>query len=122
VFNRVLCTLFTADARFVLSGSDDGSVRVWKAKANDRLGIVDARERSAIEYRESLKARWRADAEVSKVLRSHHVPKPVYKAAKLKRTMLDARAVKEERRRVHTRAGDSKPKAEKKKQVVVEQQ
>ena len=83
---------------------------------------MNTREQAALEYRSSLKARWKSDKEVSKVLRSHHVPKPVHKAAKLKRTMLDARAVKEERRRAHTRAGDSKPKAEKKKAVIVEQQ
>jgi WD repeat and SOF domain-containing protein 1 len=35
--------------------------------------------------------------------------------------MLDARSAKEERRRKHTRAGASKPKAERKKLVVVEQ-
>jgi len=35
--------------------------------------------------------------------------------------MLDARRVKEERRRKHSRAGESKPKAERKKVVIVEQ-
>jgi DDB1- and CUL4-associated factor 13 len=50
-----------------------------------------------------------------------HLPKPVYQAAKLKRTMLDSRAVKEERRRKHTRAGENKPTAERKKVVITEQ-
>jgi WD repeat and SOF domain-containing protein 1 len=45
----------------------------------------------------------------------------VYQASKLKRTMLEARRVKEERRRTHSRAGESKPKAERKKAVIVEQ-
>jgi WD repeat and SOF domain-containing protein 1 len=35
--------------------------------------------------------------------------------------MLEARRVKEERRRKHTRVGESKPKPEKKKFVVAEQ-
>jgi len=118
---RVFSTIFTSDARFVLSGSDDGNVRIWKAKASDKLGVITARERAAMEYRDSLKERWRADAEVGKVARSRHLPKPVYTAAKLKRTMLDARRVKEERRRKHTRAGESKPMAERKKVVLVEQ-
>ncbi|KAL4251025.1 DDB1- and CUL4-associated factor 13 [Abortiporus biennis] len=118
---RVSSTLYSADARFVLSGSDDGNVRIWKAKAHEKLGIIDTRERAAIEYRESLKRRWKMDAEVNRVARSRHIPKPVYKAAELKRTMLDARKVKEERRRKHTRAGDSKPKAERKKVVITEQ-
>lgn len=51
---------------------------------------------------------------------ARHLPKPVYQAAKLKRTMLDAQRVKEERRRKHTRAGQSKPNAERKKVVLAE--
>ncbi|KZT08131.1 WD40 repeat-like protein [Laetiporus sulphureus 93-53] len=118
---RVTSTLYTADARFVLSGSDDGNVRIWKAHASEKLGVITARERAAIEYRESLKERWNMDNEVGKVQRVRHMPKPVYKAAQLKRTMLDARRVKEDRRRKHSRAGESKPKAERKKVVLAEQ-
>ena len=143
---RVSATMYTADARFVLTGSDDGNVRIWKARASDKLGVITARERAAMEYRESLKERWKMDAQVGKVsrcvispgsashifghltgdarlsiCRSRHIPKPVYKAAQLKRTMLDARRVKEERRRKHTRAGESKPAAERKKVVIAEQ-
>jgi hypothetical protein len=65
----VFSTVFTADARFVLSGSDDGNVRIWKAKASDKLGVIDARERAAMEYRDTLKQRWKMDAEVGKVSR-----------------------------------------------------
>ncbi|KAJ7616383.1 WD40 repeat-like protein [Mycena polygramma] len=118
---RVSSALFTQDARFVLSGSDDGNVRIWKAKAAERMGVVTARERAAIEYRDSLKDRWKTDAEVGRVVRSRHIPRPVYQASKLKRTMLEAARVKDERRRKHTRAGAQKPKAERKKLVVVEQ-
>ncbi|EPT01980.1 hypothetical protein FOMPIDRAFT_1144267 [Fomitopsis schrenkii] len=118
---RVTATLYTADARFVLSGSDDGNVRVWKARAAEKLGVVTARERAAMEYRESLKQRWKMDTEVGKVQRSRHIPKPVYKASQLKRTMLEARRVKDERRRKHTRAGETKPTAERKKVVIAEQ-
>ncbi|KAJ3553339.1 hypothetical protein NM688_g3666 [Phlebia brevispora] len=118
---RVTSTLFTADSRFVLSGSDDGNVRMWKARASEKLGVIDTRERAAIEYRDSLKERWKFDPEVSRISRTRHVPQPVYKAAQLKRTMLEARRVKEERRRKHTRAGENKPKAERKKVVITEQ-
>jgi WD repeat and SOF domain-containing protein 1 len=45
----------------------------------------------------------------------------VYQASKLKGTMLEAKRVKDERRRKHTRAGESKPKAERKKLVLAEQ-
>lgn len=62
-------SIFSADARFVLTGSDDGNVRIWKAKASDKLGIITARERAAMEYRESLKERWKMDTQVGKVSR-----------------------------------------------------
>ena len=61
--------MFTADARFVLSGSDDGNIRMWKAKASEKLGIITTRERAAIEYRDSLKQRWKFDPEVNKISR-----------------------------------------------------
>ena len=44
-------------------------MRIWKAKASDKLGVITARERAAIEYRESLKERWKVDSEVNKVTR-----------------------------------------------------
>jgi DDB1- and CUL4-associated factor 13 len=49
------------------------------------------------------------------------VPKAVKNAVQIKRTMLDAQAVKEDRRRKHSRAGESKPKAERRKVVLAEQ-
>ena len=55
------------------------------------------------------------------ICRGRHLPKPIHKANQLKRTTLEARRVKEERRRKHTRAGETKPKAEKKTVVVREQ-
>ena len=55
------------------------------------------------------------------MLRGRHLPKPIHKANRLKRTVLEARRTKEERRRKHTRAGETKPKAEKKRVVVQEQ-
>jgi WD repeat and SOF domain-containing protein 1 len=61
--------MYTSDARFVLSASDDGNVRLWKANPHERLGVLDTRERNALEYREALKQRWKFDEEVDKVLR-----------------------------------------------------
>lgn len=118
---RVLTTLYTMDARFVLSGSDDGNVRLWKAHAHERLGVLDTRERNSLEYREALKQRWKYDEEIGKVLRSRPTPKAIRTAAQLKRTMLDAAAEKEDRRRKHSRRGETNPKAERKKVVVVTQ-
>ncbi|THG99914.1 hypothetical protein EW145_g7169 [Phellinidium pouzarii] len=118
---RVTSSLYSADARFVLTGSDDGNVRIWKARASDKMGVVTTREKAAMEYRDSLRERWNMDSEIGRVARSRRIPKPVHKAAQIKHTMLEAQRVKEERRRKHTRAGESKPKADRKKVVIAEQ-
>lgn len=39
-FGRVFSVNFSGDATYVLSGSDDTNIRVWKAKASEQLGVV----------------------------------------------------------------------------------
>lgn len=31
---------FSCDASYVISGSDDTNLRIWKAKASEQLGVV----------------------------------------------------------------------------------
>jgi Sof1-like domain len=65
----VFSTIYTGDARFVLSGSDDGNLRLWKAHASEKLGIIGGRERAAREYRTKLREKWKYDPEVGKIER-----------------------------------------------------
>lgn len=105
---------YTPTADFVLSASDDGNVRIWKHNASDKIGPVSTKERQAIEYRKSLVDRWSSVKDVRSVKDRRHVPESIHNATKLKRDMIEARNVKEDRRRKHTRAGKEKPKAERK--------
>jgi WD40 repeat protein len=36
----VFCAKFSGDATYVLTGSDDTNIRIWKAKASEQLGVV----------------------------------------------------------------------------------
>lgn len=38
--NRVFAVNYSSDATYVLSGSDDTNIRLWKAKASEQLGVV----------------------------------------------------------------------------------
>ncbi|KAL7422818.1 hypothetical protein Q5752_002114 [Cryptotrichosporon argae] len=118
---RVFDTTFTPTADFVLSASDDGNVRIWKADASKKLGPVSTKERQAIEYRQKLVDKWSTEHGVRAVHERRHVPASIHKATTLKRDMVEARKVKDDRRRKHTRAGQEKPKAERKKTVITEQ-
>jgi WD40 repeat protein len=68
-FHSVFSTLYTLDSRFVLTGSDDANLRIWKARASEKLGVVDKREQVRKEYRDGLRDKWGTVADVAKVER-----------------------------------------------------
>lgn len=126
---RVFSTAWTMDARFVLSGSDDGNGRLWKSQASDKLGVLSTKELKAAEYREALKKKWGGTSttaagagvgEITRIAKQRRVPKAIKGAQQLKRTMLEAQRVKGERRRKHTREGQSKPKSARKQAILGE--
>ncbi|XP_019224369.1 PREDICTED: DDB1- and CUL4-associated factor 13-like [Nicotiana attenuata] len=39
---RVFCVKFSCDASYIISGSDDTNLRLWKAKASEQLGVTQA--------------------------------------------------------------------------------
>ncbi|KAK0545999.1 Protein sof1 [Tilletia horrida] len=115
---RIFATAFTLDARFVLSGSDDGNLRLWKARASEKLGILNGREKAQLEYSEALRSKWSGTAEVKKIERQRNVPKQIKQAQTLKRTMLEAQRRKEDHRRRHTKKGNTKPQAARKEAIL----
>ncbi|KAE8245115.1 hypothetical protein A4X13_0g6079 [Tilletia indica] len=115
---RIFASVFTLDARFVLSGSDDGNVRLWKARASEKLGILNGREKANLEYQEALRKRWSGTAEVKRIERQRNVPKQIKQAQSLKRTMLESQRRKEEHRRRHTKKGNTKPQAARKEAIL----
>lgn len=37
---RLTCVLWTLDDKYILSGSDEMNIRIWKARASEKLGPV----------------------------------------------------------------------------------
>ncbi len=37
---RISCVKWSLDNKFILSGSDEMNIRVWKANASEKLGVV----------------------------------------------------------------------------------
>merc|ERR1719326_70224 len=71
---RVLGCRFSADTRFVFSASEDTNVRVWKSVAHEKLGAVSHREKIAMNYRESLKKKFKEMPEIKRIARHRHLP------------------------------------------------
>lgn len=106
---RVFSVCFTTDSRYVLSGSDDANIRVWRANASERAGVKSARERAKINYDNKLKERYKYMPEVRRISRHRHLPMVVKKAQEIKRTETEALKRREENDRMHSKEG-SKPR------------
>ena len=37
---RVMCVSWSQDDKYIISGSDEMNLRVWKANASEKLGVV----------------------------------------------------------------------------------
>ncbi|KAL3848821.1 hypothetical protein ACJIZ3_010703 [Penstemon smallii] len=117
---RVFCVKFSSDASYVISGSDDTNLRLWKAKASEQLGVLLPRERKNHEYLEAVKNRYKHLPEVKRIVRHRHLPRPIYKAASLRRIITDAERKKDERRRAHSAPGSMPKDSLRKRRIIKE--
>jgi len=87
---RIFCVQWSADNKYVLTGSDEMNIRLWKADASEHLGTQSARERNATKYNAALKDRFKHHPDLKRIARHRHVPKAIYKAKAVKTTMENA--------------------------------
>ncbi|KAJ2234216.1 Protein sof1 [Coemansia sp. RSA 1722] len=115
---RVFCAKYTLDSKYVISGSDDSNLRLWRAHASERVGVKSNRERATIEYAEKLKDRFKYVPEVRKVLRQRNVPTAIKKASHTKQIMQRSRKRKEENQRKHDKH-NTKPRVPERKKGIL---
>jgi WD repeat and SOF domain-containing protein 1 len=117
---RVFASLFSGDATFVYSGSDDMNVRVWKADASEHLGTLLPREREKAQYTKALIEKHKHMPEIKSITRHRHLPKSIYKAKKLRRTMEDAEQRRQRNKIQHSAPGSVDVKPARKKKIIRE--
>ncbi|XP_065058278.1 DDB1- and CUL4-associated factor 13-like [Rhopilema esculentum] len=115
---RVFCVKFSSDSKFVLSGSDETNIRIWKANASEQLGPLAPRQRAAISYNDKLKEKFQHHPKIKRILRHRHVPAMVYKASKQKREEIKSARRKQRNVELHSKPGTFKHVPERKKNVV----
>lgn len=119
---RLTQVKWTLDNKYILSGSDEMNIRVWKAKASEKLGVLTPRERTALDYADALKAKFASHPQVKRIARHRHVPKHVYNAQAEHRTIKQRNKRKEANRRAHSKPGQIPYVPERKKHVVKEEE
>lgn len=116
---RVFCVEYTRDSQFVLSGSDDGNVRLWKSQASAAVGqTMKPREQAALQYRQALVKKYSHTDEVRRISKSRNIPKLIRKQHAQEQLQKDKAQRKLENKAKHSKPGTVKFEAERKKVVV----
>ncbi|KAL6949791.1 rRNA-processing protein sof1 [Hanseniaspora vineae] len=94
---------YTMDSKYIVSGSDDGNVRLWRNVAWERSNVKTTKEKSKLEYDEKLKEKFKYMPEIKRISRHRHVPKVVKKAQEIKKIELDSIKRRENNERRHNK-------------------
>nr|CAG4638403.1 EOG090X04WU [Cyclestheria hislopi] len=119
---RLTCVLWSLDDKFIYSGSDEMNIRIWKAHASDKLGVLKQRERTALEVNAKLKEKFAHHPEIKRIARHRHVPKHVLNARREQTAAHESQKRKEANRRAHSKPGSVPYVAEMKQKIVAERE
>lgn len=114
---HIFSVCFTTDSRYILSGSDDANVRLWRTNASERSNVKSSKERAKLDYDQKLKDRYRFMPEVRRISRHRHLPGVVKKALQIKRVEIESLRRREDNDRRHSKEG-SKPRIPERKQHI----
>lgn len=102
---RVFCASYTADTQYVLSGSDDTNIRVWKAQASKSVAADAGRAERKKQYLHSLKKRYAHMPEIRRMNNDKKTPKAVRKAKAVAHIQRQSEHRKIENRKKHSKEG-----------------
>lgn len=117
---RLTCVKWSLDNKYILTGSDEMNIRMWKARASEKLGVLKPRERTALNYAEALKEKFANHPQVKRIARHRHVPKHIMNAQKEIKTIKEKMKRKEANKRAHSKPGAVPYVREKQRNVVKE--
>ena len=102
---KVYSVMYSMDDKYVLSGSDDTNIRVWKAVANDSIKILNKREEDAKNYRKKLIEKYQYMPEIKRIKNQKHLPKYIIKKKKELKIRKDAKKRKFKNKELNSKPG-----------------
>ena len=81
---QVNSVIYSMDSRYIVTGSEDTNVRIWKSHASDPLQPLLPREKEKLLYSGKLKKKYKYNHEIKRILRHRHLPKFIVKRKGLK--------------------------------------
>ena len=115
---RVFTVNYTYDNTYIVSGSDDTNIRLWKANASEKIGQLTTREESSMQYRQALIRKYQHLPQVKQITKSRKVPKTIKKQIQQQIIQKESAERKHSNRIKHSKPGTHQFVAERKKVVV----
>lgn len=108
---RVFSCCISHDSKFVITGSEDMSIRLFKTKANEVLTARSKKEEEAQNMNERLLKKWRHSTEVKMIAEKQNLPKTLHRQRYERAKQMDAVSRKALARMAHSKDPESmKPK------------
>lgn len=94
------------DNRYIMSGSEDTNIRIWKARADDAMKPLLPREKESLAYADKLKKKYKHNPEIKRILRHKHLPSIIKKKTKTLHVQKESRFRKDANMRANNRPED----------------
>ncbi len=115
---RVFTVNYTADNKYIISGSDDTNLRLWKANASEKTGQASVREQKSMEYRQALIKKYQHLPEVKRIHSSRKVPKLIKKQTAIAHIQKESQQRKQENRAKYDKKGTEQFVSDRKKVII----
>lgn len=73
---------WSTDNRYIVSGSRDSNIRLWRSSASNSDKILTPREEASRNYANALKDQYSSHPAVKKIVKFRHVPKLIHNEKK----------------------------------------
>ncbi|XKL62326.1 hypothetical protein PGB90_002159 [Kerria lacca] len=111
---------WSLDNKYIISTSDEMNIRLWKARASEKLGVLRPREKAAFEYANSLKEKFAHHPQIKRIARHRQIPRHIYHHKQQIRASKQKISRKEANKRKHSKPG-SVPFVPERKKVVIKE-
>jgi WD repeat and SOF domain-containing protein 1 len=116
---RVFCVCVSPDSKFAFCGSEDMNVRIFKARADEELRVVNKKQKQTKLYQEKLLQRWRHVPEVQRIAEKQNLPKKLFNKRRERAVVMAAQQRKSIARMANAaNPEESRPEPLRKKRVV----
>ena len=117
---HVFSVAYSTDSKYILSGSDDTNIRIWKSHASESVSILTGREDRKIKYNRKLKERFNYLPEIQRIKNDKKIPKRIKKAKEIQHIQNVSAHRKQDNRKRHSKEGSADMQPERNRAVIKE--